>query len=31
VVLSEIDLDATRKQNDDRGVIFELPATPQAN
>jgi len=31
VALSDLDLEATRKQNDDRGVIFELPATPQAN
>jgi hypothetical protein len=31
VALSDLDLEATRKQNDDRGVIFQLPATPQAN
>jgi len=31
VPLSAINIEATEKQNDDRGVIFELPATPQAN
>jgi hypothetical protein len=31
VALADLDIDATRKQNDDRGVIFQLPATPQAN
>jgi hypothetical protein len=29
--LADLDLDATRKLNDDRGVIFQLPANPQAN
>jgi hypothetical protein len=31
VALADLDLDATRKQNDDRGVIFQLPASPQGN
>ena len=31
VALADLDLEATRKQNDDRGIIFQLPATPQAN
>jgi hypothetical protein len=31
IALAELDLDATRKQNDDRGIIFQLPASPQAN
>jgi len=31
VPLADLDLDATRKQNDDRGVIFQLPASPQGN
>lgn len=31
VALSDLDLDATRKQNDDRGVIFQLPASLQGN
>jgi hypothetical protein len=31
VALADLDIDATRKQNDDRGVIFQLPATSQAN
>jgi hypothetical protein len=31
VALADLDLDATRKQNDDRGVIFQLPAPQQAN
>lgn len=31
VALADLDLEATRKQNDDRGVVFELPASPQAN
>lgn len=30
VPLSELDLDATRRQNDDRGIAFQLPAA-QAN
>jgi hypothetical protein len=31
VALADLDLEATRKQNDDRGVTFELPQPPQAN
>jgi hypothetical protein len=31
VALADLDLDATRKQNDDRGVVFQLPASPQGN
>jgi len=31
VPLAELDLAATQKQNDDRGVIFQLPPTTQAN
>ncbi len=30
VALADLDLEATRKQNDDRGVVFQVPA-PQAN
>lgn len=31
VALADLDLDATQKQNDDRGVPFQLPPVPQAN
>ena len=31
VALADLDLEATRKVNDDRGVVFELPSSPQAN
>jgi hypothetical protein len=31
IALAELDLDATRKQNDDRGVIFKLPAGAKTN
>lgn len=31
VALADLDLDATRKQNDDRGVTFQLPLSPQAD
>jgi hypothetical protein len=31
VALADLDLDATQKQNEDRGVVFELPASPQAD
>jgi hypothetical protein len=31
VALADLDLDATRKQNEDHGVVFELPSSPQAN
>lgn len=29
--LAELDLPATEKMNDDRGIVFELPASSQAN
>lgn len=31
IALAELDLDATAKQNDDRGIDFRLPPTPRAN
>ncbi|HXX01791.1 MAG TPA: hypothetical protein VEJ00_11280, partial [Candidatus Acidoferrales bacterium] len=31
ITLADLDLDATQKLNDDRGVIFQLPASSQAN
>ena len=31
VAVADLDLDSTRKQNDDRGVSFQLPPPPQAN
>jgi len=31
IPLRDLDLEATRKQNDDRGVIFQLPPSFQAN
>jgi hypothetical protein len=31
VALADLDLDATRKQNDNRGVLFQLPPSAQAN
>lgn len=31
VLLADLDLDATRRQNDDRGVTFQLPPSSQAN
>jgi len=31
IALAELDLPATYKQNDDRGVVFQLPAAMQAN
>lgn len=31
VALADLDLEATQKQNDDRGVVFQLPPSPQAN
>jgi len=31
VALADLDVDATRKQNDDRGITFQLPPSPQAN
>jgi hypothetical protein len=31
IALADLDLDATRKQNDDRGVVFQIPQSLQAN
>jgi hypothetical protein len=31
IALADLDLEATRQQNDDRGVAFQLPPPPQAN
>jgi hypothetical protein len=31
VALADLDLEATRHQNDDRGVVFQLPPSAQAN
>jgi len=31
VALADLDLEATRQQNDDRGVIFQIPPHVQAN
>jgi len=31
VALADLDLEATQKQNDDRGVSFQIPQPPQAN
>ena len=31
IALADLDLPATQKQNDDRGVVFQLPPTAQAN
>ncbi len=31
IALADLDLSATQKQNDDRGVVFQLPPTSQAN
>ena len=31
IALADLDLEATRQQNDDRGVTFQLPASAQAN
>jgi hypothetical protein len=31
VALADLDLEATRQQNDDRGVAFQLPPPSQAN
>jgi hypothetical protein len=31
VALADLDLEATQKRNDDRGVVFVLPASSQAN
>ncbi len=31
ITLADLDLEATRQQNDDRGVVFQLPPSAQAN
>jgi hypothetical protein len=31
IALADLDLDATQKQNEDRGVVFQLPPSLQAN
>ena len=31
IAVADLDLDATRKQNDDRGVVFQLPSSLKAN
>ncbi len=31
ISLSDLDLSATSKQNDDRGIDFQVPTTSQAN
>jgi hypothetical protein len=31
VALADLDLEATRQQNDDRGVVFQIPPSAQAN
>jgi hypothetical protein len=31
IALADLDLEATQKQNEDHGVIFQLPPPPQAN
>jgi hypothetical protein len=31
IALSDLDLPATEKQNDDHGILFQLPPSPQAN
>jgi len=31
IALADLDLSATAKQNDDRGIDFQLPAAPEAN
>ena len=31
VAVADLDLEATRQQNDDRGVVFQLPPSAQAN
>ena len=31
IPLADLDLKATRQQNDDRGVTFQVPSSPQAN
>ncbi len=31
IALADLDIPATQKQNDDHGVVFQLPPSPQAN
>jgi len=31
IAIADLDLEATRQQNDDRGVVFQLPPSLQAN
>jgi hypothetical protein len=31
IALADLDVSATQKENDDRGITFELPASAQAN
>jgi hypothetical protein len=31
VPLADLDLEATRRQNDDRGITFQLPISSKAN
>ena len=31
IALADLDLTATAKQNDDRGIDFQVPAPPEAN
>ena len=31
IAIADLDLDATQKKNDERGVSFQLPPTAQAN
>jgi hypothetical protein len=31
IALADLDIESTRKQNDDRGISFQLPPPPQAN
>ncbi len=31
IALADLDLEATRKVNDDHGVVFDVPSSPQAN
>jgi hypothetical protein len=31
IALADLDLEATRKQNDDRGIVFQLPPSLRTN
>jgi len=31
IALADLDLSATAKQNDDRGIDFQIPSTSEAN